>query len=208
MNYALRSTAPTRPAFLIAICIAASLAAIAQDNASKGPAVQILGGATPEGNFEYEIRNQSGKRITEVSFPHFKADLFTVPSGWQQDMSNPARLGGSKPGIARAWVEGQSQGIRSGSSAKFALRTPAQTDIPRRRGVVTVRFDDGTTLPVAGVELPSAPSSTEQYQMLIGLGLIFAIIVAARGLRSRKPIGEPLGAADDAPGDDDPRNQG
>ncbi|MCA9242776.1 MAG: hypothetical protein KDA32_02385 [Phycisphaerales bacterium] len=172
---------------------------IAQQDGAQGPPVRITGGANPEGNFEYQVFNLSKQRITEISFPHFKADMFTTPAGWQQEMTNPARMGTNKPGVARAWVEGKSQGILPGGSAEFDLRTPAETDIPRRFGVVTVRFEDRTTYPYAGVELPSAPTTTEQYQMLIGLGLIFAIIVAARGLRSKRPVGEPIG--EDDPGD-------
>jgi hypothetical protein len=152
--------------------------------------VTLTGGADGTGqNYKWTVRNNSKSRIVEVEFPHFHADLFTVPDPavWRQECTNMATAGSKTshlPGVCRAWVEDQKRGIGRGLSADFGMRI-GRAGAQRRTGDVTVRFADGTSAVAIGIELPTKPTSGEQYVMAVGLGAILLILAATQMRRKR-----------------------
>lgn len=177
-------------ALLLAVCVAAG-----------EPRVEIHGGADPsEQNYKWTVVNQSGQPIVSVSFPHYNGDLFLPPSGWES-AATALRGPGSKPepGICRGYVDQATQsGILPNSSAEFSLRI-SRDGAMKGHGPVEVRFKDGSTLTVANVELPVAPSFFGRFGYMIALAAAFAIFLVVQVVRRRKNGAPPDDSAGQEP---------
>ncbi len=149
--------------------------------------VTITGGADVTGqNYTWTITNQGALPIVAIEFPHYNADTFHYPPGWTPDCTNLQQAGARDlPGVCRATVETGRKGIEPGASAEFGMRL-AKVGALRRAGKVTVRFSDNSELIVGGVELPSPPTRSEQYELLVGLALVFALLLGIHAWRRRR----------------------
>ena len=178
------TTRAYRCVWIAATCAAGVASAVGQQPAP----VVIRGGADASGqNYEWVVENRGGQSIVWIEFPHFRADTFTPPAGWQFECTHLARLGAGRPapGVCRAWVDSPAMGIVPGSSARFYMRV-ARAGALRRFGSVRVRLADGTELSISGVELPTAPSAGERYVLLAGLALLLAIVAFVAYRNQRK----------------------
>ncbi len=164
------------------------LLALGPSAAAQDPApVHIRGGADGSGhNYEWVVENRGDQPVVWIEFPHFRADTFIPPTGWEFECTHLSRVGSGRPrpGVCRAWVESPAMGIAPGGSARFRMRI-ARAGALRRYGTVRVRLADGTEVSVGGVELPAAPSVGERYVLLIGLALLLGVIGWV-GYRSQK----------------------
>jgi len=158
------------------------------------PKVEITGGAEGSGqNYRWTVTNHYGSPVVYIQFPHYHADTFITPNGWEKECTNLMRVGArDAPGTCTAWADSPEKGIAPGRSAEFSVRLAAG-GAHRRPGQVTVRFADGTQTIVAGVELPTASTTPERLYGLIGFALVFAIVVIVQTRRRRKapPAVEP-----------------
>ena len=171
-----------------------SVALVAPRTAAQQPKVTITGGADGSGqNYHWTVTNHCGSPVVYIQFPHYHADTFITPDGWEKECTNLMRVGArNAPGTCTAWADSPEKGIAPGRSAEFSVRLAAG-GAHRRSGQVTVRFADGTQTIVAGVELPTASTTSEQLYALIGFALVFVIIVIVQTRRRRKapPAVEP-----------------
>lgn len=170
------------------------LAALTLGASAEEPRVEISGGVDPSGqNYEWTVTNRGDSPIVSVTFPHYNADLFSPPPGWHREETHLRHVGSTPaPGICRGYVEGATQsGIVPNGSASFSMRLNAD-GAPKGRGVVEIRFKDGRTISVRGVELPVAPTLFGQYGTMFALAAAFAIFVLVQVRRKKK-----RGAADD-----------
>ncbi|MBW7906196.1 MAG: hypothetical protein LC135_16475 [Phycisphaerae bacterium] len=154
---------------------------------AQGSRVEITGGRDASGqNYRWKVTNRSGARITRVEFPHFKADMWTVPPGWQQHATNLHGHTGTTgtSGICTAFTDDSLVQLRDGDSAEFAMRVGRGLSNVGV-GAVTVHFSDGSRVVVQGVELPSAPSLFERYLWVIGFGIILLAFIWM-GARQRR----------------------
>ena len=154
--------------------------------------VRITGGADGPGqNYTWQVVNLSDSRIVSIAFPHYHADVFRIPDGWEQETTGLATAGSKDShlgGIARAFVNDPERGLAQGFDAQFELRI-ARVGAQRRPGEVTVKFANGTEVIVPDVELPTMKTFGEQYIMGFGLALIFGIMFLMT--RKKKPA-EPV----------------
>ncbi len=158
------------------------------------PRVVIEGGSDETGHaYNWTVTNRSTSPIVYIEFPHYRASLFMTPQGWRQDCVNLVKTGAKDaPGVCRAMVQPPATGIAPGETAAFGMQITDAKAIPGR-GVVRVRFADGTETAVADVPLATAPAAALKYMSLIGMGLIFvigAVILTRRGRSA------PAGAGD------------
>lgn len=172
-----------------------SVALVAPRTAAQQPKVTITGGADGSGqNYHWTVTNHCGSPVVYIQFPHYHADTFITPDGWEKECINLIRVGArNAPGTCTASVDSPGKGIAPGRSTEFGMRLARGGGHHRRPGHVTVRFADGTQTIVAGVELPTASSTSEQLYALIGFALVFVIIVIVQTRRRRKapPAVEP-----------------
>lgn len=177
------------------IATLALLAAVSVAAAAEEPRVEITGGVDPSGqNYSWTVTNRGDTPIVSVTFPHYNADLFSPPAGWQREETHLRHVGSKPaPGICRGFVDGvEKSGILPNGSAGFSIRLNAD-GASKGRGVVQVRFMDGRTVSVRNVELPIAPTFFGQYGMMIALAAAFAIFVLVQVRRKKN-----RGAADDS----------
>ncbi|GMU82532.1 MAG: hypothetical protein AMXMBFR47_24030 [Planctomycetota bacterium] len=184
---------PPAPAILLEmhsaqrIAVLALLAAVSVAAAAEEPRVEITGGVDPSGqNYSWTVTNRSDTPIVSVTFPHYNADLFSPPAGWQREETHLRHVGSKPaPGICRGFVDGvEKSGILPSGSAGFSIRLNAD-GASKGRGVVQVRFKDGRTVSVRNVELPVAPTFFGQYGMMIALAAAFAIFVLVQVRRKK-----------------------
>lgn len=172
-----------------------SVALVAPRTAAQQPKVTITGGADASGqNYRWTVTNHYGSPVVYIQFPHYHADTFFAPDGWEKECTNLIRVGArNAPGTCTTWADSAEKGIAPGRSAEFGMRLASAGGHHRRAGRVTVRFADGTQTIVAGVELPTASTTPERLYGLIGFALVFLIIVIVQTRRRRKapPAVEP-----------------
>lgn len=165
-----------------------SVALVAPRTAAQQPSVTITGGADGTGqNYHWTVTNHYGSPVVYIQFPHYHADTFFAPNGWEKECANLIGPGARVvPGTCTAAVDSPGKGIAPGRSAEFGMRLARGGGHHRRPGQVTVRFADGTQTIVAGVELPTASTTSERLYALIGFALVFLIIVIVQTRRRRK----------------------
>ena len=155
---------------------------------AEEPKVIITGGADEtQHEYTWRVANRSSARMVRIEFPHYAADLFIPPDGWRQGSRqemNLVRVGWDfRPGLCWAEAEPGFEGLGPGLAAVFQMRVGGAL---RSAGTVTVKFDDGTQVQVAGVELPTQPPQTSPWVALVGIGLIFALFIVYHERRRRK----------------------
>ncbi len=154
---------------------------------AQSPLATIEGGADVSGqNYSWTITNRHTLPIVMVEIPHYHADTFRYPPGWTSECTNLQMAGARDlPGVCRAKVDSAQAGIAPGATETFGVRL-AKSGANRRAGKITVRFSDDSELMIGGVELPSPPSRSEQYELLVGLALVFTILLAVHAWRRRR----------------------
>lgn len=176
---------------LIRSAILCSLAGAA-DAADK---VAIDGGRDGSGqNFSWTVRNQASSPIVWIEFPHYHADLFTVPTGWKQECTNLNVIGSEdKPGVCRGMSESAGAGIAPGSSAQFSMRL-SRSSANKGSGTVQIKFADGSSASVSGVALPIAPSVWDHLLAPLAMGAIFvtAILIHRSSRKNRGSASTPM----------------
>jgi hypothetical protein len=124
--------------------------------------------------------------VVFVRIPHYRANLFRVPSGWKGDCTNLVQVGAKdRPGECIASILSGEVGIKPGSSAEFRVQIAAG-GARRMQGDLLLRFADGSVLTVGGVEIPGRESYGDRYVPLIGLAAIFGVWITARSFRKRR----------------------
>ena len=146
--------------------------------------VTITGGSDETGhNYSWTVNNHHTTAIVTVVFPHYQADLFVPPSGWESENTHMVATGeATSPGTCTAKVSNPADGIASGASATFTLRVGPR-GAKRGSGDVLVRFADGTETTVV-TEVPTRELFLGRYLGLVGLGVMFGIFLLYRLLRS------------------------
>jgi len=156
---------------------------------AAAPPVTITGGVDRSNSqfYRWNITNNHTSPIVFIDFPHYHADTFTSPPGWNQEWENRS-MAGSKdaPGWVQTSVEATAQGVQPGATAEFEMRL-ARAGADPRPGRVAVRFADGTETTIGGVILPTAKPFLERNVMAIGLGTIFVIAVLIHLRHRRQP---------------------
>jgi hypothetical protein len=154
---------------------------------AEEPKVTVEGGSDASGHqYVWTITNHHDTPITQISFPHFGADVLVGPDGWRSSCTNAVRVGVSNPtGVCTTMVEGVHRRIMPGSSGDFTLRV-ARPDAKASAGEMEITFADGSTYVVSGVELPHGESLGDKYMPLMGLGGIFLIFLIVSALRHRR----------------------
>ncbi len=159
------------------------------------PIVTIEGGMQDTDDYSWEITNHGDKPIVYVEFPHFHADLFTPPRGWEIECTFLVNVGvPEKPGICTATATDPADGIQPGRTARFDMRI-AKLETYRGEGEAKLRFSDGTETIVGGVELPRGLTLAERSGPALGFAVVVLIMILV-GTRARKKR-----AAADEPGD-------
>jgi len=177
---------------LLVLIWSGAAAAIGQQTSSG---IVITGGPDGSGqNYEWTVTNNGSQTITELLFPHYFADTFIIPSGWEQDCTNLQRLGATKfEGTCRAFVKDPDRGILPGRNAKFGMRLARGGDAAvKAPGGVAITLADGSKLTIADVTLPTAPSTVQKYAMTGGMAAVLIIFIAMQARRRRRQASEAI----------------
>lgn len=177
--------APVSIAIRISIMLIVALLGVLPAFAEE-PQVIIKGGRDASGqNYEWTITNNYSSPIVVIEIPHYHADTFSPPKGWAPETTNLQRLNArDEPGICKATAP-PSGGLHTGETATVSIRI-AQIGTLRGTGTVTIRFLDGRTIGVSGVDLPCAPTFFNQYGYPLGLALLLGGALLWQALRKRK----------------------
>jgi len=198
----------TTPARLVDICparrvrgrLATAVAAVAflatAITFAEQPRVKIEGGVDDtRQNYAWTIRNLSRSPIVYVEMPHYHADLFTAPQGWELDCTFLVNVGvPDRPGICAARASKPDAGIKFGSSGQFTMRI-STLGAQMSPQTVKVKFADGTTVEVADVELPRPPIRGEGFVAGAGFALVLAVALLVHLWRRRRLAERAAGAA-------------
>ncbi len=179
-----RSLLPVRMALALFIC-----AAIPPSHA-QATDISVEGKRSEENRFDYvwTVTNHSDKRITSLVVDHFYGKTVTPPKGWVR--SNMTGNWGEgqplEPGIIEFSVEQPLKAIGRGQTRDFKVNIDRLWRGACERRTVTVGFEDGTTLEIAGVICPSDESWFKKNVALVGLGAMFAVFILWRIVFGRK----------------------
>lgn len=183
---------------VVSATLATLCSAAARPAAAQARRVEITGGRDASGqNYMWTVKNLGDSRIVRVEFPHFKADMWSVPEGWQQEATNlhghPGTTGTS--GLCAAWTDESFKQLRRDESAQFSMRI-GRGLAQAGSGTATVKFLDGGVVHVM-VEVPSPPTLLERYLWVLGFGLILVafIIIGVRQQRRARAAGKPAAPA-------------
>lgn len=166
---------------VVLACGAGLLVGVATAQPAPDALATIAGGADPSGQqFEWVVTNHHVSPLVEITFPHYRADTFTAPQGWETDCTNLVNVGvADEPGTCTARAHDPQRAIQPLRQGTFSMRL-ARGGAPRGKARVQVRFADGQTATIAGVELPVPPSSFQRFAPVAGLGAILALVVATQ----------------------------
>ncbi len=177
------------PAILTRWLLPAALlfAGAVHDVAAEESKVVITGGVDETDNYRWVVMNHYSSPIVFIEFPHYRADMFTDPTGWQQECTYLVNVGvPDKPGICRAWVDSPRFGIQPKHSAEFRMRISGSDVRLQGKGDVLIRFADETSVIVEDVPLSTLPSALSQYTNLIALGIVFGLVIVFKTRRRGK----------------------
>ena len=154
---------------------------------AETPRVVIEGGADATGHtYNWVVTNSHTSAVTYIEFPHYRANLFFAPDAWITESTSLVNVGvKDSPGVCTAEVKSAADGIAPGRSAKFTMQVAA-AGAKRGRGEVLARFADGSSIRVAGVELPVRESVGDRYIPLMGMGTVVVVLLAVRAARGRR----------------------
>lgn len=174
--------------------LAPSLALLLACASAGADEVTITGGRIPEATaFRWTLTNNGASLIVDIEFPVFRIHKFDAPPGWQRRATGMIGTpGDDQPGTCRLWVEPGAAGLAPGASITFEAGVPRETT-NLGLGEVTVKFADGRSVRVAGVELPVRPGFVSRNFMMFGMGGIL-ILAIALGRRRRRRAEAPQAA--------------
>lgn len=145
--------------------------------------------------YVYRVTNLGDSRIVRVEIPHYTADLFQVPEGWEAETTNLRGRGGtSDSGICAARPKPPYTGLDRAAVVEFRMRVP-DAAVWAGDGEAKVQFADGTEITVAGVKVPQPPSTGSNLVMPIGFAVFFIIAIGIRELRRRRQGAGPGGGS-------------
>ena len=163
-------------------------AALAAQAAAQTPAtakVRIEGGLQPDGFYVWQVINDGSTPVTRIEIPHYHADQFIPPDGWQPESTFLVNVGvPDKPGLCKATALSDAAAIQKGRKAEFRMRLSRQR-ANRGTGTVVVGLADGTTLKVDGVSLPVPPARYEGLLTVATFGLLILLFVVFRPRRKQ-----------------------
>lgn len=143
------------------------------------------------GGFTIKVENNAKSAVVYVEFPHYLADLFTAPDGWETRSTLLSNIGvEKKPGICTASANSPADGIVSGASAEFDMRLgrDGQEEASAKPQTARVRFADGATIEVPGVTLPASPARWSNIPLIAGFAVVVVLFIAlGRRKRARQP---------------------
>jgi hypothetical protein len=170
---------------------------VAWASVGADPAVSIEGGPSEDGHqYTWTVRNDGAKAITSVEFPHYNGDLPNEVRHWQLEMTEQVGAGGGgRVGVLVYKAKPPYRGLPAGQSETFGLRV-APAGAVSKAATVTVRFADGTVVPVSGVLCPMPEPWVRRNIPLIGLAACLVLFILIRQLR-RRPTR--AGASDEGP---------
>jgi hypothetical protein len=176
---------PVRASFFRRVAITGIM--LVATTAARAEMATIEGRADTSGhNYEWVVTNDSASPIVSIEFPHYHADLFSVPPGWQSKTTFLVNVGvPDEPGVCIATAQPPNPGIVRGGSARFGMRITAK-GAPVGKGAVKVRFADGREVLVTGVELPEPPASSFKFLPVVVGAIILVLWVVIRTLRERR----------------------
>ncbi len=174
---------PNAPRSPLAPLIALLLACAA----SNADEVTVTGGRIPEATaFRWTLTNNSSTPIVDIEFPVFRIHKFDAPPGWQRRATGMIGTpGDDEPGTCRLWVETGAAGLAPGASITFEAGVPRETT-NLGLGEMTIKFSDGRTIRVAGVELPVRPGFVARNFMMFGMSGILILAIALSRRRRRR----------------------
>ncbi len=154
---------------------------------NSGARATVTGGADGTGHeYAWTVHNHHTTGVVSVRIPHYRANLFRVPSGWKGECTNLVQVGAKdRPGECVASILTGETGIKPGTSVEFRVQIAAG-GARRTRGGLLVGFADGLEITVGGVEVPGRESFGDRYVPLIGLAAIFGVWITVRAFRKRR----------------------
>jgi hypothetical protein len=144
------------------------------------PPVTIEGGCDVSGhNYEWTITHQHTAPLVYIEIPHYRADTFEVPAGWEKEFINK-NSPVFDPGKCIARSE---TGLPAGQSVTLNVRINP-TGALQGSGYILLKFADGQTASVLA-EVPVKETFLEAWGKAIGLGGMFVAFVAIQWWRGR-----------------------
>ncbi len=184
LRYLISSPALFTRCFLLAAML---FAGVGHDVAAQEPKVVITGGVDETDNYRWVVTNHHSSPIVFIEFPHYRADMFTDPTGWQQECTYLVNVGvPDKPGYCRSWVDSPRLGIQPNHNAEFLMRISGSDVRFQGKGEVLIRFADETSLTVEDVPLSTLPSTLSKYTNLIAFGIVFVLVIVFKTRRRGK----------------------
>ena len=156
--------------------------------ASDAPLVEIIGGTDASGqNYTWTVTNRHRSPIISLAIPHYRAALFVAPPGWSADCTYLVNVGvEDRPGVCTITpLASGGSGLANGRSAEFRMQIAA-SGAGRGRGRVSVRFADGTSVEIDGVETPQPLAAMDRYAPVLGLGGIALLALLIGLFRNRR----------------------
>ncbi|MGE3181888.1 MAG: hypothetical protein AB7N71_09675 [Phycisphaerae bacterium] len=155
---------------------------------SAQPRVKIVGGKNLDGNYDWRITNHTDSPIVKLTFPHYQADLFSTPEGWEQDCTFLVNVGvPDEVGNCVAIAPTPALGIAKGENAKFEMRIMNNPRAVRGSNTVLVEFADGRKEAIPDVELPVPPPKYDGVIMIAAFGLLILLFILFRPKKKDAP---------------------
>ena len=153
---------------------------------SIAASAQIIGGFdSRQRSFTWRITNSGDSPIVQVEIPHFHADAFFFPEGWDGNTTNLVTGDvPNEPGVCKATANGPGSAIEPGRSKLFQMHLSlADADIGR--GEVKVHFANGKVETIGGVQVAVKTHRGFGPVPAIVLGAVFLLYVLWRARRGR-----------------------
>lgn len=177
--------------YFVGVFVVSALLAVAPA-APQDANVVIEGGRDADGNYAWTVTNRGERAIVQVTFPHYQADLFSTPDGWEQECTFLVNVGvPDEVGTCIATAPSAAAGIQPARSANFQMRIMNNPRAVRGTGIVAIEFANGDRAQISGVEIPVPPSQYEPIIMLAGFGLLILLFILFRPKKKEVPEEEP-----------------
>lgn len=166
-----------RQSFVQRLALLLLAAASAQAASSSA---EISSKKNDRGGYTIKVTNRANHPITYVEFPHYLADQFTAPEGWETKCTYLSNIGvEKKPGICSATARSANDGIAPNQSAEFDMRLgrDGQNESVSGEQTARLKFADGAVAEIPGVYLPTAPARWSNLPLITGFGGIVVLFI-------------------------------
>ncbi|MCH7812901.1 MAG: hypothetical protein IID40_02655 [Planctomycetes bacterium] len=151
--------------------------------------VRMEGGAADNGEeYVWTVTNLHRSPIVGLTIPCYRAALFQAPEGWTGQKLRETDAAVAEPGtkVYRFTATSPAAGITRNRSGEFTIRIKPGASAQRTPGKVHVRFADGSSTVLLGIEIPQPESSTVTQVRIIGLAALFALFIGVQVIRHRR----------------------